>query len=245
MKLLVITGATSLIGSATAILAAQHGYRVALGYYKNSDLANQIAHHIIQNGGMAASFYVDVTSESSVHDFVLNVNSLMGIPDAVVNAAGGSLYTGQILDTPPKIYNATYELNLFGPFAIIQSCAKLMSKLNGGSGGSIVNISSEATKYGGNNLGAYAAAKAGVNILTVSAAKELASHGIRVNAISPGVIRKDGLLSVDIATDIQLLQSIPLGRFGTGSEVAQAIMWLLSDAASYVTGSILQINGGR
>ena len=245
MKLLVITGATSQIGSSTALLASTRGYKIALGYYKNIDFVNLLADKINSSGGFAKPFFVDVSSESSINEFVLNINNSMGTPDALLNAAGGSPFRGSILSTSPAIFTETYLLNLFGTFTTLRACAKLMDFSVGGSGGSIINISSEATKYGGNNLASYAAAKAGVNILTISAAKELAAQGIRVNAVSPGIIKNDTDPFLDKNLEAQLLQSIPLGRFGKGSEVAEAIIWLLSDAASYITGSILQVNGGR
>jgi NAD(P)-dependent dehydrogenase (short-subunit alcohol dehydrogenase family) len=140
---------------------------------------------------------------------------------------------------------AIVATNLLGTFYCTKAAAQRMAHSAGGPGGAIVNVSSEAARFGGNRLSAYAAAKAGVSTFTIAIARELAAEGIRVNAVSPGVIDTDQHSDISAQRRTDLLASIPLKRMGSSEEVAQAILWLLSDDASYVTGSILSINGGR
>ena len=150
-----------------------------------------------------------------------------------------------MIETGSAKLAAVFALNTFSVFHGIRLAAARMATSRGGAGGAIVNISSQAATFGGNGIAAYAAAKAGVNIATVAAARELAADGIRVNAVSPGVIECGEVMRFPEARRAAMLASLPMGRLGAPEEVAEAILWLLSDAAAYVTGTILPVCGGR
>jgi NAD(P)-dependent dehydrogenase (short-subunit alcohol dehydrogenase family) len=137
------------------------------------------------------------------------------------------------------------EVNLTGAFFCVQAASKRMAISRGGSGGSIVALSSEAAKFGGNQISPYAASKAGINALIIGVARELAPEGIRLNAVSPGVIENENHKNLPNNRRALLLSTIPMGRMGDPKEVANAVLWLMSDEASYVTGSILTVAGGR
>jgi NAD(P)-dependent dehydrogenase (short-subunit alcohol dehydrogenase family) len=204
---------------------------------------------IEEAGGRAAAFRVDVADPAEVERLFTAVEHSLGLPTALVNSAGATGGNRSFLDLDPGLLQSVVAVNLFGTFYCIQAAAQRMARSSGGSGGAIVNVSSEAARFGGNRLAAYAAAKAGVSTLTVALARELADEGIRVNAVSPGVIDTDQHAGQGTNQDAErragLVASIPLKRMGQAEEVAQAILWLLSDEASYVTGSVLSINGGR
>jgi NAD(P)-dependent dehydrogenase (short-subunit alcohol dehydrogenase family) len=244
-KVLVVTGGSRGIGAAVASLAGGHGYAVAVAYQSAEGQAADIVETIAQAGGTAAAFQVDVANPDSVERLFIAVEQTLGKPSALVNSAGSTGGAGPILDLTPPMLQSIVATNLLGTIYCTQAAASRMARSSGGSGGAIVNLSSEAARFGGNRLAAYAAAKAGVNTFTVAVARELAAEGIRVNAVSPGVIATDQHAGNDPQRTVNLLASIPLGRMGTAAEVAQAILWLLSDEAGYVTGSVLSIHGGR
>jgi NAD(P)-dependent dehydrogenase (short-subunit alcohol dehydrogenase family) len=216
-----------------------------VGYQSAERQAAGVVQTIATAGGKAAAFQVDVTSPHSVERMFVAVEQTLGRPAALVNSAGSAGGVRPILELEPPMLQSIVATNLFGTIYCIRAAALRMARSLGGSGGAIVNLSSEAARFGGNRLAAYAAAKAGVSTFTIAAARELAAEGIRVNAVSPGVIATDQHAGNDAQRTTSLLASIPLGRMGTTAEVAQSVLWLLSDEASYITGSVLSIHGGR
>jgi NAD(P)-dependent dehydrogenase (short-subunit alcohol dehydrogenase family) len=244
-SVLVVTGGSRGIGAAVARLAGERGYRVAVAYRAAEDAAAGVVRAIEAAGGQAAAFRVDVADPAEVERLFAAVEATLGLPTALVNSAGATGGNRSFLELDPALLQSVVAVNLYGTFYCIQSAARRMARSSGGPGGAIVNVSSEAARFGGNRLAAYAAAKAGVSTLTVALARELADEGVRVNAVSPGVIDTDQHVGHDADRKAGLIASIPLKRMGRAEEVAQAILWLLSDEACYVTGSILSINGGR
>ena len=242
---LLVTGGSRGIGAATAKLAAQRGYAVAVNYVQNKLAAEEIVNQIKETGGQAQTFGADVSDEPQVHKLFAEVNATFGQVTALVNNAGISGGFSTLKDTTSEKLNNVFSINLFSMFFCIQAAIKQMAYSNGGKGGSIVNISSQAAIQGGNLLSAYATSKAGVNTLTLAAARELASEGIRVNAVSPGVIETDQQANIPSDRRAALEHSLPLGRMGQPEEVATTIVWLLSEEASYVTGAIIPVTGGR
>ena len=244
-SVMVVTGGSRGIGAATSLLGATRGYRVAVGFHKNRSEAEAIVRKIDEVGGEAKAFPLDVADPASVKKFFSDIDRDLGEPQALVNGAGITGGMCSILNLNSDIIEQVISVNLLGTFYCIREAALRMSRAQGGVGGAIVNISSEAAKFGGNCMSAYASAKAGVNTLTVAVARELAEEGIRINAVSPGVIDTDQNAGLSPEHREALAGSIPLKRMGRSEEVAEAILWLLSGHASYVTGSILSINGGR
>jgi len=242
---MVVTGGSRGIGAATSFLGATRGYRVAIGFHKSGAEAETVVRRIHQAGGEAKAFLFDVADPASVERFFSEIDRDMGQPQALVNGAGITGGVCGILDLNPDLIGEVVGVNLLGTFYCMRAAALRMSRARGGVGGAIVNISSEAARFGGNCMSAYASAKAGINTLTVAVARELAGDGIRVNAVSPGVIDTDQNAGLSPEHREALAGSIPLKRMGRSEEVAEAILWLLSGHASYVTGSILSINGGR
>lgn len=244
-QVLVVTGGSRGIGAAVARLAAQRGYAVAVGFQANKDKATAVVGEIVSAGGRAAMFQADVGDPAAVERMFTDIESKLGRPTALVNSAGATGGVSSIIDMTPSLLQSVVGTNLFGTVYCIQAAARRMRRGAGGAGGAIVNVSSEAARFGGNRISAYAAGKAAVNTLTIAAARELAEEGIRVNAISPGVIDTDQHAGQSEERRGSLLASIPLKRMGTADEVATSILWLLSDEAAYITGSILSIHGGR
>jgi NAD(P)-dependent dehydrogenase (short-subunit alcohol dehydrogenase family) len=242
---LLITGGSRGIGAATAKLAAQRGYAVAINYVKDKSAAEKVVAKIKTEGGDAQAFCANVSDWSQVQTLFTSVNEVFGTVTALVNNAGIAGGFSTIVDTTPEKLNRVFSTNLFSGFFCIRLAVDQMAYSKGGKGGVIVNVSSQAAIQGGNLLSAYAASKAGVNTLTIAAARELATEGIRVNAVSPGIIETDQQLNLSPERRIALEQSLPLGRMGQPKEVAATILWLLSKEASYVTGTIIPVTGGR
>jgi NAD(P)-dependent dehydrogenase (short-subunit alcohol dehydrogenase family) len=244
-QVLVVTGGSRGIGAAVAKLAGSRGYAVAVGYRSAQRQADEVVHGIRAAGGRAQAFQADVGDPKAVDRLFDASGSALGAPTALVNSAGTAGSVTPLLELTPEQLQAVVAVNLFGTVYCTQAAARRMARSLGGLGGAIVNVSSEAARFGGNRLIPYAAAKAGVGTFTIAAARELAVEGIRINAVSPGVIDTDQHAGNDAQRNATLLASIPLKRMGTAEEVARAILWLLSDEASYLTGSIVPINGGR
>lgn len=244
-RVLVVTGGSRGIGAAVAKLAGGHGYTVAVVYRTAKGSAADVIKDVVRAGGKAKAFEADVGDAAAVEQLFGEIDRDLGTPTALVNGAGITGGAKPFLGLDPAQMQAIVATNLFGTFYCTRAAARRMARSAGGPGGAIVNISSEAARFGGNQLAAYAAAKAGVNTFTVAIARELAPEGIRVNAVSPGVIDTDQHAGISSQRRTDLLASIPLKRMGKPEEVAEAVLWLLSDEASYVTGSILSINGGR
>ena len=246
-KVLLITGGSRGIGAATALLAASHGYAVAVNYTANSLAADEVVRQIRDAGGTAITVQADVAIESDVLAMFKKVDAKLGRLTALVNNAG-------VVDMPSRVdamsldrLQRMFAINVFGSFVCAREAVKRMSTRYEGEGGSIVNVSSAAAKLGApGQYVDYAAAKGAIDTFTIGLAKEVALEGIRVNAVRPGIIDTDIHASgglPDRARDLAPL--VPMQRAGTAHEVAEAIVWLLSDKASYTTGTLLDVTGGR
>ena len=245
-KVLVVTGASRGIGAATALAGARAGYAVAVHYGTHADEAGSVVEAISAQGGTAISVSADMGQEADIIRLFKTVDDRLGPVDALVNNAGGIVAVTPIADITATTVDRILAVNLAGPIYCCREAVKRMSSQRGGKGGAIVNISSMAAVLGGlPNEVHYAATKGGIDSLTVGLAREVAKQGIRVNAIRPGVI--DTPIHTSHGDDfiLHFSPNLPMGRAGQPEEIAQAAIWLLSAAASYVTGSILNVSGGR
>ncbi len=248
-KVVLITGASRGIGRDAALLAAERGYTVAINYVSSKSKAEEVATEIAAKGGKAALFQADVAKRDEVARMFAEIDQRLGRLDALVNNAGVGLTQGRLDETKPEHMVATFEVNVFGLFYCLQEAVRRMSTRHGGKGGAIVNVSSAAARNGG--VGAfidYAGSKAAVDIITIGLAKEVGGEGIRVNAVRPGVTETD-MIQYAREQDPRWLETVvktmPMGRIGTPREISNCILWLLSDEASYVTGTIIDASGGR
>lgn len=244
-KVLVVVGGSRGIGAAVARRAVKDGYDVAVGYHSSSEAAKVLCEEATAQGRTLRALAVDVTDSISVENFFCAVEDELGAPEAMVYAAGIAGKAEALIDTSAASVARILDTNLLGAFYAVQSAARRMVRSRGGSGGSIVVVTSEAGKYGGNRMSSYAASKAGLNAMVLGVARELAVECVRLNGVSPGVINTDQHAQISEERRRNLLQSIPLGRMGSPEEVANAVLWLISSEASYVTGSVLSITGGR
>ncbi len=247
MSVVVITGASRGIGAATALLAAKNDYSVVVNYKADKTSATRVVDAITAAGGSAIAVAGDVGSETDVTDLFNTAISEFGQVDALVNNAG-------ILEQHMTLQNMTVErinrvinTNILGSLLCAREAVKHMSTQNGGAGGSIVNVSSIAAKLGSpNEYVDYATSKGAIDTFTIGLATEVADGGIRVNAVRPGVIYTEIHASGGEPERVdRVKQSVPMKRGGTAEEVAQAILWLMSEEASYTTGAFLDVSGGR
>jgi NAD(P)-dependent dehydrogenase (short-subunit alcohol dehydrogenase family) len=244
---IIITGASRGIGAATAVLAAERGYAVAVNYRARSSEADAVVARIAGSGGTALAVRADVAVEADVIAMFEQVCRELGPVTALVNNAG--ILEQQMPLSTMSAARMTRVLltNVVGSMLCAREAVKHMSTRNAGAGGAIVNVSSRAAQLGSpNEYIDYAASKAAIDALTIGLAKEAAADGIRVNAVRPGLIHTDMHASGGEPTRIARLQdSVPLQRGGEAVEVAHAVLWLLSAQASYVTGALLDVAGGR
>ena len=246
-KLVLVTGASRGIGAATALLAARHGYTVAVNYSANSLAADDVARQIRQAGGQAMTLRADVSNEAQVVAMFEKIDARFGRLTALVNNAGIVDQTARVDAMTLQRLRRMFEVNVFGSFLCAREAVKRMSTRYGGAGGSIVNVSSAAARLGSpGQYVDYASAKGAIDTFTLGLAKEVADEGIRVNAVRPGIIdtgiHASGGLP-DRARDAA--SQLPMRRAGSAEEVAEAIVWLLGDGASYCTGALLDVAGGR
>jgi NAD(P)-dependent dehydrogenase (short-subunit alcohol dehydrogenase family) len=244
---LIITGASRGIGAAIALKAAQSEYQIVVNYAKDQKAAGQVVDQIRKSGGKAIAIRADVSIESEVIRLFQEAEGLLGPIYGLVNNAGITGGFARVDETTQPILERLMAVNVIGPMLCLREAVKRMSTRYGHAGGSIVNISSLAARTGGAGEWVhYAATKGAINTLTIGLAKEVANEGIRVNAVSPGLIETD-LHAAAGAPDrpVRLSSTIPMRRPGTPDEIAGGVLWLLSPEASYVTGTILEIGGGR
>ena len=245
--IVLVTGGSRGIGAATALLAAQHGYAVAVNYTRNSLAADEVVRQIRAHGGTAISVQADVAVEAQVRTMFDKVDSKLGPLSSLVNNAG-------IVDVACRVDNMTVErlqrmftTNIIGSFVCAREAVKRMSTRYGGAGGSIINVSSAAARIGSpGQYVDYAASKGAIDTFTIGLAKEVATEGIRVNGVRPGIIDTEIHASGGEPDRAQRLAAqVPMQRPGTAQEVAQAIVWLMGNESAYTTGALVDVTGGR
>ncbi|MEG2769372.1 MAG: SDR family oxidoreductase [Oscillospiraceae bacterium] len=239
-KTVFITGASRGIGFSTAKLLAENGYNVAVGFYKNEALAKKLCNDICANGMNAVPFLIDVSDENSVCNAVANVTKTFGNIDALVNNAGIA-EVKMFADITEDLWAKMLDTNLSGAYRV---CRAVLPQMVHKKCGAVVNISSMWGQTGASCEVHYSAAKGGVIALSKALAKEYAPCNIRVNCVCPGAVDTDMLSSFSAEDKKALCEEIPLGRLGTGNDIAKAVKFLLSEDAEYITGQVLGVNGG-
>lgn len=244
---IIVTGSGRGIGAATALLAAQRGYAVCVNYTNRPERAEQIVATIRDRGGRAIAVQADVSDEEAVKTLFEAASEQLGPLVALVNNAGITGKLGRLVEQDAQNLRRILDINILGTILCSREAVRHMSTNFGGKGGAIVNISSRAVQYGGpNEYVHYAASKAAVETFTLGLAREVAAEGIRINCVSPGLITTEIHAEAGDAERVQrAAHQIPMQRGGEPEEVAAAILWLLSDEASYCTGSVLAVGGGR
>ncbi len=247
IKNVLITGGSRGIGRATSLLLAEQGYQVAVNYLNDSAAAQQVVEEITRRGGKAIAIQADISDEQQVVDMFAKIAADLGPLNALVNNAGVLFTQSTIENLSAERINRVMSTNVTGYFLCCREAVKVMSKKHGGQGGAIVNVSSAASRLGAaGEYVDYAASKGAVDTLTTGLSLEVAPYGMRVNCVRPGLIYTDIHASGGEPGRVdRLAANLPMKRGGQPEEVAQGIAWLLSDAASYVTGSFIDMAGGR
>ena len=247
VPIMIVTGGSRGIGAAIARLAGKRGYDVCVNYTAAADRAEQVAAEIRDQGRRAISVNADVSQPDQVDAMFERVDAELGGVDVVVNNAGVSIETA-VADHDVDTIRRMIDVNLLGPMLTSRQAIRRMSTKRGGSGGTIINISSISAVYGGLPTDVvYAGTKGGLDSFTLGLAKEIAPDGIRVCCIRPGLIRTeiwDEGMGQEEATALGQ-RAVPLGRIGEVDEIATATLWMCSAEASYVTGATLNVSGGR
>jgi NAD(P)-dependent dehydrogenase (short-subunit alcohol dehydrogenase family) len=246
-KILIVTGGGRGIGAATCRLAARRGYAVAVNYQRNSAAAGALVAEIAAAGGEAVAIEADVSQEPDVERLFAETTARLGPVTHLVNNAGITGRGRRLDAVDAATMKAVFDLNIFGAFLCARAAVRAMSTRHGGAGGAIVNVSSGAATLGGPGEWIwYAASKAAMDTLTIGLSKEVASEGIRVNAVAPGLTLTElHAASGEPDRAGRLAPTVPMGRAASPEEVAETILFLLSEAASYVTGGVLRVAGGR
>ncbi len=244
---LVVTGASRGIGAAIARLAGGRGYAVAVNFSRGQAEAKQIAAEIIRGGGRALAVHADVSREEDIVRMFETAERELGPIKGLVNNAGITGGFARVEDVSATAIERVLAVNVTGTILCAREAVRRMSTRRGGSGGAIVNISSRAAHTGGAGEWVhYAASKGAIDSFTIGLAREVATEGIRVNAVAPGLIATELHAANGEPGRLQrLMPTIPMQRAGVPNEVAEGVLWLLSSAASYTTGAILEIGGGR
>jgi NAD(P)-dependent dehydrogenase (short-subunit alcohol dehydrogenase family) len=246
-RILLVTGGSRGIGAATAVHAARAGWDVAINYTRDAQAAEAVAGEVRALGSRALVVQADVADEAQVLAMFAAVDAALGPVTGLVNNAG-------VVDLPARVDEMSLQrlqrmwaINITGTFVCTREALKRMSRRHGGPGGAIVNLSSAAARLGApNQYVDYAASKGAIDTFTLGLAREVAAEGVRVNGVRPGIIDTDIHASGGLPDRAaQMAPSVPLQRAGTSQEVAAAIVWLLSDEASYATGTIIDVTGGR
>lgn len=246
-KVVIVTGGGRGIGAATSILAAQRGYSVCVNYRSHEVSANDVVSEIQQAGGEAIAIQADVSVEADVKRLFQTVDDQLGTLTALVNNAGILELQMKMEAMPLDRWQRIFNTNVFGSFLCARAAVQKMSRSHGGQGGAIVNVSSLAA-YTGSPFEYldYAASKGALDTITKGLAKEVAEEGIRVNAVRPGFIATTMHADGGEPNRIERVKAqVPMKRGGTPEEVANAILWLLSEEASFTTGTFIDVAGGR
>ena len=246
-KVLLVTGGSRGIGAATCLLAARQGWAVAVNYTANSLAADEVVRQVRAAGGRAMAVQADVADEAQVLRMFEQVDAKFGRLTGLVNNAGVVDVTARVEDMSVARWKRMFDTNVIGSLICAREAVRRMSTKHGGSGGSIVNLSSAAARLGApGQYVDYAASKGAIDAFTIGLAKEVAAEGIRVNAVRPGLIETEIHASGGLPNRVKDLQhQVPMRRGGSAEEVAEAIVWLLSEGASYTTMSLLDVSGGR
>ena len=246
-KVILITGGSRGIGAATAKLAAQNGYRVAVNYVAHKRRAEEVVDQVRSAGGDAITLQADVSDEQQVMQMFSQLDEHFGTIDALVNNAGVLAPLSPVVNIDSQRIRRIFDVNVVGSFICAREAIRRMSTDHNGQGGSIINLTSGAARLGAaNDYVDYAASKAAIDTFTVGLAKEVATQGIRVNAVRAGFIKTEMHQSVGGRERFECLKhTIAMQRVGLPEEIAEAILWLLSDRSSYCTGTILDVTGGR
>ncbi|AWL01978.1 SDR family oxidoreductase [Stutzerimonas stutzeri] len=246
-RVMLITGASRGIGAATARLAAHRGYALCLNYHQRADAANAVLEQVRGLGVTAIAVQADVADETQVLHMFEAIDREFGRLDVLVNNAGMLEQQMRLEQMDAARWTRVLGANVIGSFLCAREAIKRMSTRHGGRGGAIVNLSSVAARLGapGEYID-YAAAKGAIDSMTLGLAKEVASEGIRVNAVRPGVIHTDIHAAGGEPDRVERVKaSVPMGRGGQAEEIAEAILWLASEQASYTSGALLDVAGGR
>lgn len=245
--IMIVTGGSRGIGAATAQLAAARGYVVVISYRADAGAAERVVASIHQRGGRAIAIQADVSRSDDVIALFARTDAELGRVNVLVNNAGIVAPMARVDSFDDARVTQMFAVNVVGSFACAREALKRMSTRHGGSGGCIVNVSSAAAKHGSpGDYVDYAASKAAIDTFTLGLAREVAAEGVRVNAVRPGIIRTEiHGHSGDAQRPDTIAPSLPMRRAGEAEEVAQAILFLCSNEASYCTGTILDVSGGR
>ncbi len=244
---MLVTGGGRGIGAATARLAAGRGYAVCVNYQRDAEAAEQVVAEIAEAGGKALAVQADVAQDEEVERLFETAQGQLGPLTALVNNAGVTGRISRLDEAEADAIRRAVDINVTGAILCARAAVRRISTRHGGPGGGIVNISSVAAALGSpGEYVWYAATKGAIDSLTVGLSKELAEDGIRVNAVAPGLINTEIHASSGLPDRAErLAHLVPMGRAGEAEEIAEAVLWLLSDAASYVTGAVLRVSGGR
>ena len=246
-KVMIVTGGSRGIGAEIARLGAVDGYAVCISYLHNKVAADAVVEAITRAGGTAIAVAADMAVEADILRLFVTVDQRLGTVTALVNNAGILEQQMRVDQMDVARMQRIFTTNIVGSFLCAREAVRRMSTLHGGAGGAIVNVSSVAARTGGpGEYVDYAASKGAIDTLTIGLAKEVATEGIRVNAVRPGVIYTEIHASGGEPGRVDRVKvNVPMQRGGEADEVAQAVLWLLSDKASYTTGSLLDVTGGR
>lgn len=247
MKIALVTGGSRGIGKATSLLLAQHGYKVVVNYLRNKQAADDVVNTIIANGGEALALRADIADELQVMAMFVEIDNAFGPLTALVNNAGILFQQSTIENLTAERINRVLATNVTGYFLCCREAVKRMAWRHGGEGGAIVNVSSAASRLGAaGEYVDYAASKGAVDTLTTGLAVEVAAQGIRVNGVRPGFIYTEMHASGGEEGRVDRVKTaLPMQRGGQPEEIAEAILWLLSEKSSYVTGTFIDAAGGK
>lgn len=243
---MIITGGGRGIGAATVRLAAARGYSVVFSYGRDDTSAKRVVEEAEASGQRVVAVRADMGDEAQVERLFELCDREFGRLDTLVNNAGIIGSRAKVIDIEGADLRRVLEVNVQGTFLACREAMRRMAKSRGGRGGAIVNVSSRAAQHGGAGVWVhYAASKGAIDTLTIGLSKEAGPEGVRVNAVRPGLIRTDIHARAGAPERLEVAPDVPLGRAGLPEEVAETVLWLASDAASYLAGSIVDVAGGR